>query len=63
MKKESEMNEEGVEQVTYVVIAYFDHEPCRVYGPFVSEDAVADWVENSPMHPDAWVIHELLKGE
>lgn len=29
----------------YVTILYYDHEPCRVFGPFPTEEAAMEWLD------------------
>lgn len=45
-----------------VAILYYNEEPCRVYGPFASEDEATDWLCSRNDY-DAAVINDLRKPE
>lgn len=46
----------------YVAFLYYNEEPCRVYGPFASEEEATDWLCSRNDY-DASVINELRKPE
>lgn len=46
----------------FVVILFYDHEPCRVYGEFPSEEAACAWI-NTRDDFGAATVHQLRNPE
>lgn len=42
----------------FVVLCFYEHEPCDVYGVFDTEEAALEWAQSQP-NGVAWAVHQV----